>query len=352
MGASTITLQDVIDYGRTFPDLTPVLKAGGYVDQPARNIANLVMATMLGGGFVKGERVGPFPWKWNRQTYQFVTNSWQQDYAIVPPAGLSGISWIQDGIVTDINNTALPKPQFGLEVVRDLSVTSAQYGRPGQICWRLNRDLNYGVWGGGTALVVGGSGNPGVGVVYTNPVGAATSPANAITQIIDTNGNYLVLTTYGACGGSAPAAAVNAAPGTTVADGSCVWTVVDPYGYGFRLSPRPPQTGVVWQVSALAQLRPVLFTTTSQTIAPIPDDFGQYFKDGFIVHSYRHSPELKLRGRFQDELALWMSSLQEALGREDREKEGYGFYPDRGAMDNQGMGGPIGPAWPFGPLGF
>lgn len=347
---STIQLQEVVDYGRTFPDLTPVLKAGGYADQPARNIADRVMAALLGGALVDGQQVGPFPWKWNRvQPAPFWTNSWQQDYASrISP---NTLGWLQDGVAIDIFNTAQPKPEFGLEVVRDLSTTGAQFGRPQQVCWLYNKDLQYGVWGGDISTVVGPP-NPAASSVYTNPLGAASTPANPIMQIIDVNGNYLLLTGYGVEGSTAPLAAAAATPGTVATPGAGAttqWTVVDPYGPGFRLSPRPPQTGVTWTISLVGQKRPVRFTTLQQTLDPLPDDFAVYFKEGFIVHCYRHSPELRIRGKFQDEFKLWMQGLQEALGKADKEREPYGFYPDTTVMDHQGSGGPIGPAWPWPP---
>ena len=109
---STVPLQEVVDYARTFGELTPVLKTGGWADQPARSIADRVMETLLGGGYVAGRRVGPFPWKWNRTIPPaFLTNSWQQDYASVVAQAAGGtyntLKWLADAILLDINNTAL-----------------------------------------------------------------------------------------------------------------------------------------------------------------------------------------------------------------------------------------------------
>ena len=357
---STKQLQDAVDFARAFPDLTPVLKAGGYADQPARDIGNRVMAAMLGGGFVDGKKVGPFPWKWNRilpQTmaiWNGLTNGWQQDYATLASVqnGNPMIGWLQDAILLDINNTAPRQPYWGLEVVRDLPLTFAQWGRPAQICWYRNKDLQYGIWNGGVTAGVGAQ-NPGPGSVYANPLGAASPPPNPVTQIVDANGNLLLLTGYGSEGTTAPAAAANAPPGTIATPGSgatTAWTVADPYGYGFRLNPVPPQLALTYQIQPVAQGRPVLFTMLTQTLDPIPDDFSTYFFDGFVVECYRRSPELKIRGKFQDEFKIWMLALQEALGKSDKEREAFGFYPDRGIMDAYPIS-QTDAGWPFAPTG-
>lgn len=347
---STKALQDAVDFARAFPELTPVLKAGGYADQPARDIGNRIMAAILGGGFVDGKKVGPFPWKWNRiPNPTFLTNSWQQDYASL---GLNTLAWLEDGIIIDVNNTAPRQPYWGIEIVRELSLTSSQWGRPTQLCWLFNKDLQYGVWGGGTTSGVGGQ-NPAAGSVYGNPLGAASPPANPITQIVDANGNYLVLTTYGSEGSAAPVASANATPGTTVsgAGASTVWTVADPYGQGFRLSPAPPQTGITYKANLVGQARPPLFANLSQLLNPIPDDFCTYFYDGFVVEARRRSPDRAARVKAEDDFKFWMLGLQEALGKSDKERDAFGFYPDSSIMEDY----PItvkDAGWPFAPTGM
>lgn len=356
---STKALQEVVDYARTFPELTPTLGVGGLSDQPARWIANRVMNALLGGGYVQlpgraePTRVGPFPWKWNRIIPPwFLTNSWQQDYASY---GFNTLKWLQDALIIDINNTQQPKPFFGLEVKRDLPMASTQFGRPGQVCWLQNNQLQYGTWGGGNSQIVGPV-NPGPGFTYINPIGAASSPANAALQIIDANGNYLLMTSFNGitgtpvsvtCGSTAPAAPANSLPGVTVTDGTATWTVLDPYGQGFRLVPRPPQTGVVYQVNLVGQARPVEFTALSQLLNPVPDDFAMYFFEGFTTFCYENSPEQKVAGKFAMRFKLWMDQLQEAIGTGDREPNQGGFYPDKNVMDGYPTG-PVGPAWPFG----
>ena len=363
MGNSTIKLQAVVDHARTFAELNPVLGKGGYVYEPAITIANDVMTAMLSP---------KFNWKWNRFVIPpILTSSWQQDYAIVqivdPVAGtydggasVTNLKWLEHGVVVDINNTAIPKPIWTLECVRDLEAVSIQYGRPGQVCWLPNDQLIYGTWGASnsssTLLTFGNNPQPSQTIV--NPLGQPSVPANPRTQIRDKNGNFLRLTTYGTTGVAAPFAVSGAAAGTIVTDGTVKWTVVDPKGQGLRLNPIPPQTGVVFMAYAIGQMRPLLFggsatgtAALQQTLEPIPDDYAPYFRQGFIAHCYRYSPEAKIRAKFVMEHQLWMEAMSEAVKTADRERDNAGFFPSRGLMSSP-WDAYVGPANPYFPSGW
>lgn len=337
MGNSSITIQSVVDYAKTYPDLSPVLGVVGSSREPALTMANDVITEMLSPAF---------NWKWNRiannQLPPFYTISWQQDYA----QAVTNIQWGEHCEIVDINNTALPKPWWPCEFVRDLPRTSTQFGRPGQICWLPNDQLVYGTWGATPGIM--GQNNPGPLVVITNPLGQPSTPANPATQVVDPNGNYQILTTYGICGGTAPSwPSANAAAGVTTTDGTVVWTVVNPKGRGFRLNPIPPQSGVVYLVVPVMQQRPPTFTSLGATIDPVPDDYAKYFRQGFIAHAYRHSPDPKTRAKGDSEYGLWIKAMQDCKEQGDRERDAAGFYPTQGIMDQ-----PIyynwGPAWPYG----
>lgn len=309
--------------------------------EPALSIANQVMTEML--------RM-EFNWKFNSFLVPpFQTISWQNDY-VVP--GITTLGWLENGVAIDINSSCIPKRKFKLEVVRDLQPTSDSYGRPFQVCWLPNSLLQYGTWGSGATVPNTnntGQTNPGPGVVYTQPLGAATTPSNPVTQIIDPNGNYQALTTFGTCGLNPPTwPAASAAVGTTTADGTCVWTVIDPYGQGFRVQLIPAQAGVVWQIMLRAQYRPPRFTSLSQFINPIPDDFSDYFKQGFVAYCYQRSPEDKVRAKFSTEYQLWIKALKDAQGQADRETESWGAYPSTPLLDTADFPYP-GPAWPYSP---
>ena len=217
-----------------------------------------------------------------------------------------------------------------------------------------NNQLYYGVWGD---LNVGNpslGNNPVAGSVYINPVGNHSMPANPISQIQDSNGNFLVVTTYGTEGVNPPVAPVGALPGTLVTGATrgdastTVWTVVDPQGMCIRILNVPSQTGIVWQFNLFGQMPPTKFTSLDQTLAPLPDKYSSFFRAGFIAQCYRYSPEAKIRAKFKEEWPLWLKSLSDMRVANDRELEEYGFITDRTVM-----GGGVsrnrfqGAAWPF-----
>jgi hypothetical protein len=431
---SSIPVQEIVDTAQSYGDLEPVLNVGGQSQRVALSVANTVMNAICSVAF---------PHKWNEFIIPPIyTNSFQQDYAVVNPSGLTGnlmltgvtqvsaatgtatyagampdgafggfvgvpfvitgftnsgnngtfmcvassavgiilqntgavvenhagnaisaagpllnMSWLERGVAFDINNSSIPKPFVRIEVGRQLPQITASYtggaglGDPGFRCnWFPNRTLYYGTWG---ALNVGtGSlgNNPVLGSVYLQPLGNNSQPHNPITQIIDANGNFLLLTTYGTEGTTAPLAARNATPGTTVAGtgATTVWTVLDPNGWGFRFAPVPSQTGTEWQFNLIAQMKPVRFVSLSQTLAPLPDEFETMFREGFIAQCYRRSPEKAVYAKFATAWELWLKTLNELRVKEDRELEENKFIPSRtvfGAARSRNNF--QGAAWPY-----
>lgn len=366
-GNSTISLQNIVDDAASLGDVAPALATAGFSDAPALSIATDVMTAMVLGG-PRGE---PFNWKWNRfNVSPFATISWQQDY-FVP--GVINVGWLESAWASNINQSSPLKQKFDLEVHKDLDVTFAQTGYPGKMCWLPNANLQTGAWGahplgpttgtpsGEQSAIgsnIGGLQNPGPNVIYTNPIGAIQSPINPTTCITDPNGNLWALTTFGTCGSTQPTwpttpvfptIATPNATATTVTDGTCVWTAINPRGQGFRLNPIPPQTGVVWLIQAVAQARPPKFASLGQLLDPIPDDFVTYFKQGFFAECYRRNPDPKVRGKYMQERALWIEALDKSVRQGDREMDDVGFYPGSGLMDNgYGMAQPR-PDMPYGP---
>ncbi len=352
MGNSTTKLQSAVDHARTHADLAPVLSTGGFSQEPALTIANDVMTEMLSKGR---------PWKWNRIRLPFFyTNSWQQDYALL---NVNTLAWLEYAILIDINSTSEPKDKCTLETNRDLPETSAQYGRPGQVCWLPNDQLVYGTWGGGNTGE-GSQSNPGPGSVYGALLGVVSQPSNPLLQIQDPNGNFWVLsnalTQSVTLGQTQPVWPVNVVfptqtnptqVATTQADGTGIWTAVNPKGQGLRLNPIPSQQGKVWQARVFGQARPVQFTSLSQTIEPIPDDYAAYFRQGFVAYAYMHSKDPKVRAKFLDNQKLWIESLDRAGSSMDRERDNCGLFPSDAIMPAPGSLY-IGPANPFYPGGF
>lgn len=350
--ACTVTLQRIVNILKTNPLLRPIVDVVGSEDEPALSAANDVMDAICGV---------PFPHKWNEMEIPvFYTNSYQQDYAGIYPNGASitNLSWLERGVVIDINNTAQPKPYCPVEVGRQLPQATANWFNTTtpnfqfRVNYFPNNNLYYGTWG---AAQTGNStfgNNPLAGSVYTNPLGNISQPANPITQIQDANGNYLVLTGYGTEGSTAPLAPANSGAGVTATPGSgatTVWTVVDPYGQGFRIFPVPNQTGVVWEFNLVGQMLPIRFTQLNTLLAPLPDQFETNFRMGMTAQLYRYSPSEKVRATAEREWMRWLASLTELRAKQDREKEENRFTVRRGIMSRGGGNGGNwwGPAWPF-----
>lgn len=341
---SKTTLQQILD--RVFPlgDVNPVLvNVGGYQIEPFATIC----------GDVYSEIVGlPFPHKWNENKLpQFYTNSFQQDYALLNPDGSSvyNVEWLERGICIDMTSTQSPRAWGFVECGRQLPQATGTFVQVSTwrnptflVNWFPNYMLYYGTWG---ASNIGGNpttgNNPGPLSIYTNPLNAINNsqPNNPITQIIDANGNIQVVTTYGTTGAVEPVwPATNAAPGVTTADGTVIWTVVDPNGVGIRILPVPSQSGAVFQFNLIAQKPAIQFTSLSQTLDPFPDKYESYFRQGVIAQCYRYSSTTSVQAKFEKNYQLWLKSLNDLRAMEDRELEENRFTPEQGIM-SRGAGG-------------
>lgn len=352
---SKITLQKMLD--KVFPlgDVNPVLyNVGGSQLEPFITICTDVYSEIVGL---------PFPHKWNEvKLPYFYTNSWQQDYALINPNGTSvyNVEWLQRGIVIDMSNNSIPKTWGYAECGRELSQATGSFIQPSNwrqptfVCnWFPNSTLYYGTWGAAD-LGNGTTGNnPGPNSIYTSPLNAIANsqPNNPINQIIDPNGNYQVVTTYGTCGATAPNwPNANAAFGTATVDGSTIWQVVDPNGVGIRVLPVPSQTGAVFQFNLIGQMPAKQFTSLSDTLSPFPDKYEPYFRQGVIAQCYRYSSVDSVQKKFERNYQLWLKSLNDLRAMEDRELEENMFVPDQSIFGRGGGSrgaGWRGAAYPF-----
>jgi hypothetical protein len=338
VGNSNVALQDVVDGVSTIGDLSPVLlNTGGYAAEPALTISNDVASEMF------AER---FPWKWNRMKVPpFLTIPRQQDYCSI---NLLNVGWLENGFRVDINNTQIPPYTERITVVRDLAVANVYAGWPEQACWFPNDQLEQWVW-------------PGPNKTFTNPVGVPQTPTNPITNILDANGNILILTQWGITG---PVAPVSVYPpidpldplgpvdydaditGQVIVDGTCKWTVANPSAAGIRLSPAPANGANTWLVRLFAQKKAPVFTTLADKLDPIPDDQVKWFRDGFICYAHRHSANPAVRQRYPQMKADWLNSMEAATKQADRESESKGFYPAH-ALVAPGRFADLGPGNPY-----
>jgi len=233
---NSITLQQIVNEMRVYPEFTPVLGTSGYTEYPMLTIGNNLMQRILAENMA---------WDWNRAYIQpLLTVALQQDYV----TQVTDIGWIENCTRLDINNSTnngnlAPKPIFNMEAVRTLQQTSTQ-NVPFQICYVKNPLAVMGQWYPNTAYGCG--------------YGVPQIPVTPIQQFLDENGNILYIDSsvlklnlnspgfngtpitlppnspYGVSGSVKPFAPSGAPPGTTVQDGTVVWTVADPNGYALR----------------------------------------------------------------------------------------------------------------------
>lgn len=352
MGNSSYRLQDLVDIARSLGDLAPTLPTGGSYEIVATSAANDTMTAMLAGS----SHGSPFNFKFNRLIVPpFFINSWQQDYA----TSVVNLGWLESCGAWNTSSSQFPKPFRPIEVKRDVLLTNSQTGSLAKISWMENDTLTFGTWGVAQQNSLTGLQNPGPGIIYTNPSGLPSLPANPVTQVQDAFGHLWVVTTYGTCGSTNPFLTdllpvypdINnpTTVATTVNDGSVIWSAVNPKGQGFRLNPMPSQTGPVWQIAPIGQMKIARFTKLSQYLEPVPDDYFSYFQNGFFAQCYRRSPDPKVRGKFNDEFKIWMASLDAAVRQGSREQDDWGFVPSSNVMDTGWAFNPVNPAMPYGP---
>ncbi len=318
--ASTIRIIDIVNEIKAHPAVVPLLGSapGAF---PALSIANDILQRMIAQSL---------PWKFNRALVTpFLTVALQQDYLT---SAVTDLAWLEQGWAIDINNTAIPKPVRGLETVRDLQQVWQQ-SVPFQMSWIPVPLAIYGTWSASTS--------------YPTGLGQTQTPTSPIQQFIDANGNFLYVTTNGISGLVQPVLPAASAAGTTVADGTVVWTVADPNASAYRVSPLPASSGIVWQIHLVYQKKPPIKTKLTDTLSPLPDEYGYMFRQGFLAMCMIHAGVKDARAAY----AEWEEMLITALKGADRERDQVTMYPTEGLSSGgyYGYGQPLGPANPYWP---
>jgi hypothetical protein len=325
MGNSTIQLSTMFDLVAARGIFDPRTAPSGFGDTMALDAANGVMADLI------CER---FNWKFNSQiATPFYTNSWQQDYP--QPAQPGGpIGWGEDLSAVDINNTQIPKPiAIPTPKWRRALPRLNAYGCYGggylgcftNMCWMYNKDLTIAAW-------------PGANVTFYPLVGAGLSKQNPIMNMLDANGNILIVTTFGTTGSTAPSLPANSAEGATVTDGSVVWTCVSGNSQGFRIDNLPSATGITWQVIPVYQIDPPQFATMQVNIEPLPNSYSRHFRRGLEFACLECDPNPGSIKREDQTRQEWLEALAKAMRQGDRELNVYGLAPARGVIEPRGNG--------------
>jgi hypothetical protein len=290
---STITIQQVADWARTFPSVVPTLGVAGLGAQPALTIAQNSLQVILGPSM---------NWKWNRLAVpQFYSGAYQQDYS----SSITNLAWLESG-VRILYRPSPPPEIFPVACVKDLPILGTQdYAHA--VCTLPNSLAQAGTWAANTA--------------YTNPAGLTSIPNCPINQIRDSNGNLQIITTYGTSGATQPVWSTTIG-GTTV-DGTVVWTMLDPNGITFRFDCQLPPNAMMWSYSLFYQAKPAKYTALSDVIG-IPDELAYVFNEVFLAQCFRQSGDPRWPQQEQNA----MLKIAEALGSADREPDWYGMTPD------------------------
>lgn len=135
--ASTITLQEVVQWAQTFTKLIPIIGVGGYTNEPALSICNDVIQEILSE---------PYNWKFNSKVaVPFVTdtNANTQDYQ----QNITDCGWLESCSLEDAVSTQQPKPIEPIEVVRNLRPSSL-IGIPEKIAFINENDagITFRLW--------------------------------------------------------------------------------------------------------------------------------------------------------------------------------------------------------------
>lgn len=328
MGNSTIQLGKMFDLVAARGIFDPRTGPSGFGDALAMDCANSTIADLISPRF---------NWKFNSQiATPFYTNSWQQDYPqLAQPGG--PIGWGEDLSAVDINNTQIPKPvaiptpkwRRALPVLNAYGCYGGGYlGCFTNMCWMYNKDMQIAGW-------------PGAGVTFFPLIGNGPTQANPIMNMLDANGNILIMTGFGVTGTTAPELPANTAEGETVTDGTVVWTCVSPNSQGFRIDNLPSATGVVWMVIPVYQLDPPEYTNMQAMIDPLPNSYSRYFRRGLEYACLECDPNpgsMKREGMNKEE---WLEALIKSMRQGDREPNVYGLVPARGVVESRGNGGSL-----------
>lgn len=106
--ASTIAVQDLINYARVHVKLAPLASLGGFADQPALKWANQIKKKIIRH---------KYNWEWNRKTVpDFLTVDGVDEYV----SSVSDIGWLEDCWCEQEASTASPKYGVYLDVRRNI----------------------------------------------------------------------------------------------------------------------------------------------------------------------------------------------------------------------------------------
>ena len=243
--ASTLTLQQSVNFASIFTRLNPLTGVGSINNEPALTIGNWVRQLLLGP---------PFAWRWNRQQTAFFATIGQQDYNLTGWQAQTAIAAGQ--ILLDSNGnqqTCITAGSSG-SVQPTWNVTPGGTTTDGTVKWLNNGSVD--------------------------TTGTVSSFLNfgwlEKAVAIDVNGNSRELTIQ-----------LNVSKNQTQNQPFIISPVID-NGSGsviFRIQPPPEQNYTVYLTY---QKSAPNFSALGDTWAPIPDYMSYLYNQAFLAKSYEY----------------------------------------------------------------
>ena len=282
--ATTITVQNTIDYAQCFNQFRPMNI--GANDQPVITAANLLLMTILSP---------PFAWNWNRNSVSFLTTIGVQDYAIPAPTFgfIEKASWVPAANiinVTVLNNVATYEteqplgPAFvaGAFVTVTGCVSSIYNVNLAQITSVSPNSFSV-----ATTLSAGSQ-------IQSPTAVAINGSRTEISQMMNVLGD-----------GNEQGTPANISPQIDNNEGTIT----------FRTLPLPDQ---IYQIVIIFQNRiPALISGLSNTWAPIPDHYSHIYQWGFtaMMLAYSGNPMWQ---QFNSKFVTSLLGVAEGLSQEQK----------------------------------
>jgi hypothetical protein len=273
--SSTITLLQTVDWAKRFSFKRP--QSNGNFNEPAITNANLILQTIVGP---------PFAWRWNRVITGFITIPGQQDYTIF----------------NYLASTAVTKGWFAVDSNGNSQLATTA-GTTGSSAPTWNSTTTGTTTDGTVVWTNQGPINTPVNTTYSFLWVETSSVQHPSTQNLE--GGWIEMTSHRVLGlDSSLERPLRLAAQKDDGLGNIT----------FRLMPVPD---IAYPIAITLQEKPPLFTSLSQTWAPIPDEYARLYSWGFLSLSWLFADD----PRFQTANNKFVADLlatSEGLSETDR----------------------------------
>jgi hypothetical protein len=330
---STITLRSIVDYNRTRTRMVQLVNVGGIPNQPALDICNDVLQTLLSA---------PNNWKFNKSSLpQFTTIQNQQDYTIAGASmAITSSSGVQKAIVAlnSVLSTVPGLTQSGTTVTATFSdfapngtqgISSVNNIVPGDsVTVTGAADSKYNI----TATVLS---VPSVNSVTYTAAGGAVTPDGG--QGINNQGwiEHCTLQDFLSTApvrpvhdievvSSLPNESIIQPPFKVAMQAETIQSSANQNVVQLLMRMWPVPSSQIWNVLTFYQNKPPVRTSLDQTWSPWPDELGYVLRSGVYAKALDHAEDP--RAPMAD--AKWQQDVLRALDIRQQEARHEAFFPD------------------------